>query len=112
MQGKNTKVLGELKFDMASKISVKPEPFKLDMGKGIVLVLKMVFQPAHPSMLPDDVNDEYPEKEQEFMTAVETMKCEHEKKEAGLQEMIDRMLEEKIQSQMMNNELSDEKFRL
>ena len=85
-----------MKFDMTSKINVKPEPFKLDMGKGIFLVLKMVFQPAHPSMLPEDVNDEYPEKEQEFMHAVESMKCEHEKMQAGLQETIDRMLEDKI----------------
>lgn len=105
-------MLGEKKFDMASRISIKPEPFQVDLGKGIILMLRMVFQPAHPSMLPDDDHDDETEREQEFMNAVETMKSEHEKVQAHLQETIDRMLEEKIQAQMANNEISDEKFRL
>jgi len=47
--GKNSKVLTEKSFDMTKKIN-SSEPFDLEIGKGIILNLRIKFQLAHDNI--------------------------------------------------------------
>ena len=135
-----SKCVVEKTFDMSTKVS-SPEPFELDLGKGIYLRLQLTIMPPDPEIHADLIRRDtltVVTKEGQYVNftgfqgeeedggedgnpyASPTMK-EPELKQNRVSDMkvvgelkkaIEQMMEEKIEFQMQSNQLENEKFEL